>query len=117
MKEKKFEKWRQRNKEREEERWKKIEEQRKKEQEFLDAIRDTNKKNRSSTNYDLITLEGKDEKTRAMDKYEYEMKVYNGSLRAQRLYEKSSSDGYNPITGEKLPQRVVIPEKPKKPEF
>lgn len=45
------------------------------------------------------------------------MMIYKGACRAHKLYKKSTSVDYNPITGEPLPERIKIPERPKPPEI
>ncbi|KAL9652885.1 hypothetical protein ABK040_010917 [Willaertia magna] len=83
-----------------------------KEQKKQENLVGTDKKNISYSRYDIITKEAKNPHDRKVQEYENQVRAYKGSLRAERLYQKSSGNGLNPITGEPLPQRFQIPPKP-----
>ncbi|KAF0979699.1 hypothetical protein FDP41_001367 [Naegleria fowleri] len=83
-----------------------------KEKQKQEARLGSEKKNRGLTGYDIITKQPLDPEQRKLQTYEDQVRAYRGAVRADILYQRGSSTGCNPITGEPLPQRVVVPPKP-----
>eukprot|EP00762_Andalucia_godoyi_P002387 ANDGO_02701.mRNA.1 hypothetical protein SPRG_13152 len=95
----------------EEDRWKRMDMNEKEEQHRWDSLRGTSKNNISSVSYDVVSMKYHENESGQRLVKEEEMLKYKAAVRAQRLYEKSSSQ-VDPITGQQVPQRVNLPNKP-----
>ncbi|EFC48030.1 predicted protein [Naegleria gruberi] len=97
---------------REQERLEKRKEEFEKQQKTFENRVGTEKKNQGLAGYNIITKQPLDAEHRKLQTYEDQMRQYRGAVRADLLYQRGSSTGCNPITGDPLPQRVNIPQKP-----
>ncbi|KAG2383344.1 hypothetical protein C9374_004681 [Naegleria lovaniensis] len=86
-----------------------------KEKQKQEARLGSEKKNKGLASYNIITKQPLDPEQRKLQTYQDQVREYRGAVRADILYQRGSSTGCNPITGEPLPQRVVIPPKPSLP--
>eukprot|EP00771_Trimastix_marina_P001228 gnl/Trimastix_PCT/2283.p1 GENE.gnl/Trimastix_PCT/2283~~gnl/Trimastix_PCT/2283.p1 ORF type:complete len:196 (-),score=28.70 gnl/Trimastix_PCT/2283:129-716(-) len=95
---------RDRDMQRESERWKRMEESDQREQQRIERLAGTGKKNVSSVAYDPVTLSYNDSHDGERLRREDEMRSYHARLRTENLERQVSREGINPITGE--PVRV-----------
>mmetsp|Transcript_5353 Transcript_5353/g.7892 ORF Transcript_5353/g.7892 Transcript_5353/m.7892 type:complete len:209 (-) Transcript_5353:1251-1877(-) len=75
-------------------------------------------KNDGSTGYNLVSLEVRQGNEKLAKSYEYqkEMIQYEGAKKSQEKYQRLHSTQYNPVTGQPLPQRIKVPQKPERPQ-
>ena len=98
----------------EEQKKRQVENEHRKELEKLETKRNAEmvRKNNSSVQYDLISMDSKNEKDRLSEKYKRDMAHHSGAIRATRLFQKDSSVGYNLLTGESRVSPTYIPDRP-----
>jgi hypothetical protein len=96
---------------REEDRWKKMEDMERDESQRWASLAGSSKNNISSVAYNVVTMQYHPSDEGQKLAKEEDVLRYRAAVRAQRLYEKTSSS-VNPLTGEPLPQRVTVPHKP-----
>lgn len=108
-----IDKMKQEREERDRDRWLQREEQIRKEEERINQLE--RKKNDSSVAYNLITKSTNDSKEKELFEYQMKMQEYSGAQRAQRLYRNQNKEQYNPLTGEPLPERIIVPPIPERP--
>jgi len=102
----------------EEQRWRTLEVQHQLEQKRLNDMRDNHtyaRSNKTSMPYNPINLRYDDGKDGDRLRYSDESLRYRGALRAEHLQRRTTSTGYNPITGEAI-SRVNVPSEPRKPQ-
>ena len=101
----------------EQERWRTIETQHQVEQQRLAEMRENHafaRSNKTSMPYNPINLQYDEGADGARLRYSDESLRHRGALRAENLQKRTTSTGYNPITGAPI-EPVHVPEAPRAP--
>jgi len=101
----------------EEKRWRTIEMQHKLEEDRMKDMRENStfaRSNKTSMPYNPINLRYDDTNDGDRLRYSDDSLRHRGALRAEHLQQRSTSTGFNPITGEMI-QRVSVPDAPHLP--
>ncbi len=104
--------------EREVSRWNKMEREYIDEEKKAEALQDSiaAKRNKSSVNYNVITLKYANTHGGQLLKYEDDSIRYRATLRGRALEQKMSSVEYDLLTGDEKRERVKVSKKPEPPK-